>query len=68
MIKRRATPLPVTISAGADALLDVFFPISPSPQNVTVHYRTAQGDQNLQLDTSKTLAGLHLAEPPQRTK
>ena len=47
MIKRRATPLPVTISAGADALLDVFFPISPSPQHVRVHYRAAQGDQNL---------------------
>ena len=47
MIKRRATPLPVTIPAGADALLDMFSPISPSPQHVTVHDRTAQGDQNL---------------------
>ena len=68
MIERRGTPLPVAIPAGADALLDVFFPISPSPQNVTVHYRTAQGDQNLQLDTRQTLAGLHLAAPPERTK
>ena len=67
-IENRATPLPVTIPAGADASLDVFFPISPSPQNVTLHYRTAQGDQTLQLDTSATLAGLHLAAPPQRIK
>ena len=68
MIERRATPLPVTMPAGADASLDVFFPTSPSPQDVTMHYRTAQGDQNLQLDTRQTLAGLHLAAPPERTK
>ena len=65
MIERRATPLPVTIPAGADALLDVFFLVSPPPQRVTVHDRTAQGDQ---LDTRQTLAALHLAAPPQRTK
>lgn len=62
-IESRATPLPVTIPAGSDVLLDVFFPISPSPRHVTFHYRTAQGDQQLQLDTSRVLAGLHLPAP-----
>lgn len=67
-IESRATPLPVTIPAGSDVLLDVFFPISPSPRNVTFHYRTAQGDQQLQVDTSRVLAGLHLAAPPPASK
>lgn len=62
-IESRATPLPVTIPAGSDVLLDVFFPISPSPRSVTFHYRTAQGDRQLQIDTSGVLAGLHLPAP-----
>lgn len=67
-IESRATPLPMAIPAGAEALLDVFFPISPSPRHVTLHYRTAQGDQSLQLDTSDTLRGLHLAAPRNENK
>ena len=63
-IESRATPLPVTMPAGADVLLDVFFPITPSPRHVTFHYRTAAGDQQLQVDTSRVLAGLHLVAPP----
>lgn len=62
-IEHRATTLPLTVPAGADVLLDVFFPITPSPRHVTFHYRTAQGDQQLQVDTSQVLAGLHLAAP-----
>lgn len=62
-IESRATPLPVTISAGSDVLLDVFFPIRPSPRLVTFHYHNAQGDHQLQIDTSRVLAGLHLPAP-----
>lgn len=67
-IESRATPLPVTILARSDVLLDVFFPISPSPRHVSFHYRTAQSDQQLQLDTSQVLAGLHLAGRPSSSK
>jgi len=63
-IKQRATPLPMSVPAGSDVLLDLFFPISPSPRQVTFHYRNAQGDQQLQLDTARVLTGLHLAAPP----
>jgi hypothetical protein len=63
-IESRATALPVTIPAGSDVLLDVFFPITPSPRELTFHYRSAQGDQQLQVDTSQVLAGLHLAPAP----
>ncbi len=67
-IQSRTTPLPVAIPAGADILLDAFFPITPSPRHITFHYRTAQGDQQLQVDTSRVLAGLHLAAPPASTR
>lgn len=67
-IESRASPLPVTIRAGSDVLLDLFFPISPSPRHLTFNYRTAQGDQQLQIDTSGVLAGLHLADGPSASK
>lgn len=62
-IESRATPMPVSIPAGGDVLLDVFFPISPSPRHVTIRYSDDQGDHQLELDTRQTLAGLHLAAP-----
>ena len=46
-----------------DILLDAFFPITPSPRHVTFQYRTAQGDQQLQVDASRVIACLHLAAP-----
>src|SRR5688572_8117728 len=66
-IQSRATSLPLALPAGADAPLDLFFPISPSPQRITLRYRDAQGDHQLEIDTRQVLAGLHLAAPPQAT-
>lgn len=63
-IESRATALPLTIPSGSDVFVDVFFPITPSPREVIVHYRTAQGDQRIRVDTSAVLAGLHLGTPP----
>lgn len=62
-IESRATPMPVNIAAGGDVLLDVFFPITPSPRHVTIRYSDDQGDHQLELDTRQTLGGLHLAAP-----
>lgn len=62
-IESRATPMPVSIPAGGDVLLDVFFPISPSPRHVTLRYSDAQGVHQLELDTRQALHGLHLAIP-----
>lgn len=67
-IERRSTPLPMTVPAGSDVLLDVFFPITPSPRHVTFRYRTAAGDQQLQVDTSRVLSGLHLPAPPSSSR
>lgn len=65
-IESRATRMPVTLPAGGDVALDVFFPISPSPRHVTIRYSDDQGDHQLELDTRQTLAGLHLAAPAGR--
>ena len=62
-IEDRATTLPLTIAPGAEAALDLFYPLSPSPQLVVVHYHDGQAAQRLELDISKPLAGLHLRAP-----
>ena len=60
-IETRATSLPVNLLADESRDLDVFFPISPSPQRLTITYSNSTGDHELDMDTSKALAGLHLA-------
>lgn len=62
-IEHRATTMPASLPVGGDVLLDVFFPISPSPRHVTIHYSDHQGDHRLELDTRQALHGLHLAIP-----
>jgi len=62
-LESRATHLPNSMQAGADAQLDMFFPLSPSPQRVAIRYSDAQGNHQLDIDTSQALAGLHLAAP-----
>lgn len=62
-IEDRATALPLTISPGTQAALDLFYPLSPSPQRVVVHYHDGQAAHRLELDVSKPLVGLHLPAP-----
>ncbi|HWS78332.1 MAG TPA: hypothetical protein VN205_08155 [Thermomonas sp.] len=62
-IETRATPLPASLAAGATAELDLFYPISPSPQRITISYRDDAGDHQLAIDTRQALAGLHLPAP-----
>ena len=62
-IEDRATHLPLTLAPGAEAALDLFYPLSPSPQSVVVHYHDGQAAHRLELDISKPLAGLHLRVP-----
>lgn len=62
-IESRATPMPARVPGGGEVVLDVFFPISPSPRQVTIRYGDSQGDHQLVLDTRQALHGLHLATP-----
>lgn len=59
-IETRASALPLTIAADGNASLDVFFPLSPSPQHVTIRYNDGLGEHQLDIDTRQALAGLHL--------
>lgn len=61
-IEARATRLPLTLAPGAEATLDLFYPLSPSPQQVAVQYHDGRASHQLALDTGQALAGLHL--PP----
>lgn len=61
-IEDRATSLPIIVAPGAEAALDLFYPISPSPQRVVIRYHDGEAGHELALDVSKPLGGLHLAE------
>ena len=59
-IAERATRFPLSVAPGAQAPLDVFFPLSPSPRQVVVHYHDGSGVQRLAIDTTQVLHGLHM--------
>ena len=60
-IEARQTPLPLRFEPGSEQVLDLFFPIAPSPIEVQIDYADAWGENSIVLDTSDALAGLHLA-------
>jgi len=62
-IHSRASTLPKDLAPGEELRLDVFFPIAPSPQRLTVVYTDGQGEHQLDIDTRQALHGLHLALP-----
>ena len=59
-IENRSTHLPLTLSAGNEEALDVFFPLSPSPLRIEFSYSDADADYVLTIDTAVALDGLHL--------
>ncbi len=63
-IQRRQTVLPVAMSRGESARLDLFFPLTPLPSRVEIVYADAGGEQRLAIDTRTALAALHLDPTP----
>jgi hypothetical protein len=59
-IEARQTPLPVQVEPGSAQVVDVFFPIAPSPIEVRIDYEDASGEHSIVMDTSDALEGLHL--------
>ena len=57
---RRSSHLPLDVSPGDVASLDLFFPLAPSPQRVEIGYSDSRGAQILVIETSQPLSGLHL--------
>jgi len=64
-IRARHTPLPVTLAPGEEKMLDLFYPIMPSPNTVAITYRQGGAENRIEIDTRQALLGLHLppAEP-----
>ncbi|MEO1080658.1 MAG: hypothetical protein AAFY29_13960 [Pseudomonadota bacterium] len=61
-ISRRQTSLPRHVAPGSSAVLDLFFPIAPSPGVLRVDYRDAAARHVLAIDVAKVLHGLHLTK------
>lgn len=59
-IEQRQTLLPIDVPAGDELMLDVFFPLAPSPGTVELAYSDATGQHIIVIDTSAALNGLHI--------
>ena len=66
-IEARHSSLPHLLRDGQEQRLDVFFPVTPSPQRVEVKYFDAEGnDRLIVLNTRSALNGLHLEDTTDR--
>jgi hypothetical protein len=61
-IQKRHTALPATIKQHEEATLDIFFPLAPSPIQLEITYMIAGVKENLVVNTSEALNGLHLVQ------
>ena len=61
-IWKRHTLLPITINSHEDLLLDIFYPLAPSPTQLEITYMVAGAEETLVVNTSEALNGLHLFE------
>ena len=61
-IRKRHTLLPVTINSHEDLLLDIFYPLAPSPTQLEITYMVVGVKETLVVNTSEALNGLHLFE------
>ena len=59
-IRKRHTFLPVTINSNEDLLLDIFYPLAPSPTQLEITYMVGGVEETLVVNTSEALNGLHL--------
>ena len=61
-IKSRQTLLPVELQDEEEQLLDIFYPLAPSPRQVELTYVDSRGEHTLIVDTQAALEGLHLVK------
>lgn len=60
-IQSRQTPLPIVVHK-QEKKLDLFFPLTPSPQRIEIDYADSGGEHTLVIDTGAALDGLHLVQ------
>jgi len=61
-IEARQTLLPAVLQEEEEKVLHIFFPLSPSPQQLELTYLDSGGDHTLIVDTRSALEGLHLVQ------
>ena len=64
-IEARQSLLPVVLEHDEEQVLHVFFPLSPSPQQLELTYVDSGEEVSLIVDTRAALEGLHLVEAAQ---
>ncbi len=67
-IQEFRSDLPYSVAPGVVERVVIFFPITPSPRRLVLRYSQGGAVQTLELDTSKSLDGLHLGVPPTKTR
>lgn len=60
VIEERSTDFPLAISSGEEALIDLFYPLAPAPQQLEIKYETTEGNRDFILSTENALPGLHI--------
>jgi hypothetical protein len=61
-IEKRHTVLPVIIKSHENLILDIFFPLAPSPTQLEITYMIVGVEETLVVNTSEALNGLHLVQ------
>ena len=61
-IESRQTLLPIELQQGEEKVLHIFFPLSPSPQQIELTYLDSGEEHILIIDTRAALEGLHLVQ------
>ena len=61
-IEARQTLMPVTLQKEEEKGLHIFFPVSPSPQQIEITYSDSRGEHTLIVETEDVLEGLHLVQ------
>ena len=59
-IVSRHSELPIALQGDQEKHLDVFFPVSPSPQRIILTYSDTNGEKVISIDTDAALDGLHI--------
>jgi len=66
VIQARQTALPMPMAAGEVLNLDLFFPVSPAPKNVRIHYLLDEVEYSMLVSTEASLRGLHVKGFPEQ--
>ena len=61
-IESRQTLLPIELQQEEEKVLHIFFPLSPSPQQLELTYIDSAGEHKVVVDTNAALEGLHLVQ------